>query len=111
MPVTALELPDRKSNGPNKRIKFITQDFAVNLSVDVYQCDNDWIPMGEPTQGTHTDDEEMFHRNLRSEAIKRNHFVADESTNPEWNPGYVDPDEPLNMAPDPDEFKSYDPTA
>ena len=46
MPVTALELPDRKSNGPNKRIKFITQDFAVNLSVDVYQCDNDWIPMG-----------------------------------------------------------------
>jgi len=104
MPVTALLLPDPKKEG-TKKIKFITQDFAVNLSIDIYQCDEDWVPMGEPTQGTHTDDEELYHRNLRSEAAKRGHYVPQESTNPEWNPGYVSPDEPLDIGPDPDEFE------
>jgi len=110
MPVTALLLPEpRKTDGSTKKVKFITQDFAVNLSVDVYTCDENWIPKGEPMQGTHTDDEEKFHRELREEASKRGHFVPEQSTDPEWNPGYVAPEEPQNMAPDPDEFENHEP--
>jgi len=110
MPVTALLLPDpKKGEGVFKKIKFITQDFAVNLSVDIYPCDDNWVPYGQPTQGTHTDDEEKYHKDLRSETAKRGHFIPEQSTDPEWNPGYVAPEEPQNMAPDPDEFENHEP--
>lgn len=108
MPVTALLLPDKK--GETKKIKFITQDFAVNLSVDVYQCDENWVPKGEPTQGTHTDDEEKFHKDLREEAAKRGHFVPEQSTDYQWNPGY-DPATDANLLKDSDEdeFENHEP--
>lgn len=91
-PVTALLLPDPKGNG-HKRIKFVTQDFEHNLSIDIYQCDENWIEVGQPTEGTHVDNEELYHKTLREEAEKRGHYVPEESTNSEWNPGYVVPDE------------------
>lgn len=110
MPVTALLLPDPKSGeGKTKKVKFITQDFKENLSVDIYPCDDEWVPYGQPTQGTHLSDEEKYHRELRQEASKRGHFVPEQSTDPEWSPGYIAPEEPINMAPDPDEFENHEP--
>lgn len=91
MPCTSLRLPDQKRPGKFINVKFITQDFDINLSVDIYQCDNEWTPSGKPTQGTHIDDEKTYHINLRSEADKRGHFVKEQSTDPHWNPGYIEP--------------------
>lgn len=107
MPVTALQLPDPKTGG-TRRLMFITQDFNEHLSIDVYQCDIDWNPMGQATLGTHIDDEETYHRKLREESSKRGHFMPEYSTNPEWSPGYVDPDEPP-VEPDQDEFIDHEP--
>jgi len=87
MPVTALLLPD--AGGSTKKIKFITQDSKEHLSVDIYLCDENWKEMGKPTEGTHIDNEETYHRILREEASKRDHYVLEHSTNPEWNPGHV----------------------
>lgn len=89
MPVTALNLPDPKGGG-HKKVKFITDDSVPYLLVNIYQCDEDWIPQGKPTEGTHTDDEEAYHRLLRIEASKREHYVKEQSTNPEWNPDYIE---------------------
>ena len=92
MPVTALLLPDIKNSipGATKKIKFVTQDSKEHLLVDIYECNEDWIEVGKPTEGTHIDNEETYHRNLRIESMKRGHFVRGQSTNPEWNPDYVE---------------------
>jgi len=90
MPVTALLLPDIKNSipGATKKIKFVTQDSKEHLIVDIYECNEDWIEIGKPTEGTHIDNEEEYHTLLRLEASKRGHFVSEQSTDPHWNPNY-----------------------
>ena len=92
MSVTALLLPDIKNSipGATKKIKFVTQDSKEHLIVDIYECDEEWMEVGKPTEGTHISDEEKFHRELRIEASKRGHYVPGQSTNPEWNKDYIE---------------------
>lgn len=88
-PVTALLLPDLKTGG-QKKVKFHTGDSPEHLSIDIYQCDEDWKEVGKPTEGTHLLDEEKYHKELRKEASIRGHFVKEHSTNPEWSPDYIE---------------------
>ncbi len=92
MAVTALKV------GEN-RIKFMTlpEELVTSrdgetqkkfLTVDLRACDEDFIPSGIGSYSVHEDDEETYHRKLRIAATEKGHFVPEQSTDHEWNPGY-----------------------
>lgn len=83
MAITAIKV-DRDGNV--NRLKFMTVQTPDHLDVDIFQCDEDFKPTGNPAEGMDLKLEEDYHRQLRIEAIHRNQFVPEESTNPEWNP-------------------------
>jgi hypothetical protein len=87
MPVTSLEI--LQSDGSAKRLQFITEQHETGLFVGVRQCDEDWNPFGEPAETVDHRLEEVYHKELRAAAKEKNQFVAQYSTNPEWNPGYI----------------------
>ena len=91
MPVTALEVP----KGDNiVKIMFITTQTSENeVYLDLYTCDEQFIPSGEPIRKIIETDEYTYHTKLRNDAITHGHFRPDYSTNPEWNPGYVEPED------------------
>jgi hypothetical protein len=68
------------------RSKFMTVDTGSHLDLDVYHCDEEFKPIGNPRQGVDVRSEEEYHRELRKEAHSRGQFVPEESTDPEWNP-------------------------
>lgn len=76
------------------RMMFITQQYGENdFTVNIYHCNEDFIPKGTPVTKDLIGDEEQYHRSLRKDAHTKGHFVAGHSTNPEWNPDYVEPQE------------------
>jgi hypothetical protein len=88
MPVTALKIGD-------VRLKFMTiptqyvqkeDEYKDFLKVEVYVCNDEFIPIGTPSVSIHEDPEEKFHTDLRAQSYSFDHFVYEESTNPEWNP-------------------------
>lgn len=82
MPVTALTI-----NGQN--MLFMTTqrlDHEDIVDVDIHLADEDFLPKGTTSLGVANKNEETYHRELRKEAKERNQFVAEHSTNPEWNP-------------------------
>jgi hypothetical protein len=92
MAVTALQIGD-------VRIKFmtvpgepITSDDGTStksfLQVELYTCDEEFIPQGMASKSIHEHDEETYHKELRKQASEKGHFVPEESTDYEWNPGY-----------------------
>jgi len=92
MAVTALQIGD-------VRIKFmtvpgepITSDDGTStksfLQVELYTCDEEFIPQGMASRSIHEHDEETYHKELRKQASEKGHFVPEESTDYEWNPGY-----------------------
>lgn len=92
MPTTALKVGEQ-------RIKFITMGSELIkskdgtreksfLNIELRICDEDFIPVGPGSISVHEDDEETYHRNLRAQAHEKGHFVPEESTDHEWNPGY-----------------------
>ena len=97
MAVTALKV------GEN-RIKFMTlpEELVTSkdgetqkkfLTVDLRACDEDFIPSGIGSYSVHEDDEETYHRKLRIAATEKGHFVPEQSTDHEWNPGYKPEDD------------------
>jgi hypothetical protein len=91
MPVTAIKIGD-------VRLKFITtptdyiqkgEEFKQFLIIDLYQCDNEFIPTGTASRSIHEDDEQEYHIKLRVEALAKRHFIQAQSTDPEWTPGYL----------------------
>ena len=68
------------------RTKFITTQQDTHIDIDVFHCDEMFIPIGKPSLGVDERSEEEYHRTLRTEAYSRGQFVPEESTNPEWNP-------------------------
>jgi hypothetical protein len=40
------------------------------------------------SKSIHEHDEETYHKELRKQASEKGHFVPEESTDYEWNPGY-----------------------
>ena len=89
MPATTLWITDEVRD---IKMMFITQSFEESeITVNIYKCDDDFIPRGEPVTRELHGSEEDYHKNLRKDAFEKGHFVSGHSTNPEWNPGYVEP--------------------
>lgn len=74
------------------KMMFITQQYGEkDFTVNIYGCDDDFIPKGEPMTRDLVGKEEDYHKNLRKDSEEKGHYVPGHSTNPEWNPGYVAP--------------------
>lgn len=72
---TLIEAPAKDGNGTK-----------VFLDVEVHLCDEEFIPKGRTSKTVQDRSEEEYHRDLRLQAAEKGHFVAEESTDPEWNP-------------------------
>lgn len=83
MPTTAVKF---HKDGRDIRLKFMTVVNGEQLDIDVFACDENFIPVAGPEMTTMLVDEEKYHRDLRRESNNRGQFVKEESTNPEWNP-------------------------
>jgi len=88
MPCTALLL---KKDDITHKVKFMSQQQPTYLELLIYYCDDEFIPIGNPEHNASDILEEDYHKNLRKAAAEHNHFVPEQSTNPEWNPGYIKP--------------------
>lgn len=87
MPVTTLWITD---DNKNMRLMFMTQQFEENvMSLRVYQCTEDFLPVGVPVRSSMLMDEGEYHTKLRAEAEAKGHFIPAHSTDPQWSPGYV----------------------
>lgn len=90
MATTALKIV---KNEQEQRLLFMTvsrQD-GRGLDVDIFKADNEFMPEGTPSLGvSEIVDEAEYHKALRANALQEGHFVPEFSTNPEWNPGYVE---------------------
>ena len=76
------------------RMMFITQQFGDNeFTVNIYRCNEDFIPSGEPVTKDLYGKEDTYHKSLRKDASKKGHYIPGHSTNPEWNPDYTAPQE------------------
>lgn len=82
MPTTSLKIP--QENGI-KRLMFMTTPVNDLLEVDIYFCDEEFVPQGEPVKQVTQIKEEEFHKSLRKEALQKDHYIKDFSTNPEWD--------------------------
>lgn len=94
MACTALKIT--KDDGTVVRVKFMTVATPTHTDVDIYPCNETFIPIGEPEMGVSEKDEESYHKELRSQASEKGQYVPEESTDPHWNPGYVEPIEEEN---------------
>lgn len=94
MATTALKLENPGQD--SVRVKFMTvyieapakdgNDTKLFLDVEVHLCDEEFIPQGRTSKTVQDRSEEEYHKDLRKQAAEKGHFVAEESTNPEWNP-------------------------
>lgn len=80
------------------RMKFITTPVMLPhketneekefTRIEIYSCDENFIPTGTASISIHELTEETYHKELRAQASEKNHFVESESTDIEWNPNY-----------------------
>lgn len=90
MATTALKIV---KNGQEERLLFMTvpREDGRGLDVDIFKATDEFMPEGTPSLGiSEMVDEAEYHKALRDNALKEGHFVPEFSTNPEWNPGYVE---------------------
>lgn len=87
MALTSIEM--NWKDGTTRRLQFYTEQHDTGLYVAVQICNEDWKPLGDPAQTTDIREESVYHKELRAAASESKQFVAQYSTNPEWNPGYV----------------------
>jgi len=91
MPCTALKIT--KEDGTIVRIKFLTIWNPPFTDIDLFTCNEDFAPIGNPGITQVEMDEESYHKKLRIDASAKNQYVPEESTDPQWNPGYTEPQE------------------
>ena len=84
MATTAIKIEN--PDGTITRAKFMTVSQGIHCDVDVYQCNEQFIPIGEPGIGVSPMDEPEYHIKLRKEADEKGQFVREESTDPQYNP-------------------------
>ena len=86
-----------EQDGKENRLKVITEvQKAGAMLIKWYPCDGEHIPWGDPEITVSEDpNEEDFHTKLRKEADAKGQLVRAQSTDPEWNPGYVAPDDAI----------------
>lgn len=89
MPCSALKIT--KEDGTIVRVKFMTVGTPTHTDVDIFNCNEEFIPIGDPEMGVSEMDQETYHKKLRLEASERGQYVPEESTDHHWNPGYVEP--------------------
>lgn len=65
-----------------------TNEEKLFTRIELYSCDEDFIPTGTASVSIHELDEETYHKQLRAQASEKDHFIAGESTDVEWNPNY-----------------------
>jgi hypothetical protein len=70
----------------------IPKNEGVGIDIDIFLADNDYEPYGKPSFGTDPRNEEEYHKELRKQASERGEFIPEASTHPEWNAGYVEPE-------------------
>lgn len=88
MPATTIRI---KRDSGESRLMFITDQVDNTLTINVYPCDENYIPKGKPITSTIVGrNEEDYHRNLRKDASEKDQLMKGYCTNPEWNPGYVE---------------------
>jgi len=87
MPTTAVRIKNLR--GEEKRLKFMTVQNGTQLDIDIYVCDDNFIPIGDPHMSALEVDEEFYHRNLRKDSIAHGDLVKEECTNPEWHPDFI----------------------
>lgn len=87
MALTSIEM--NWKDGSVRRLQFYTEQHETGLYVAVQICNENWKPVGEAAETTDTREESVYHKELRETATEKGEFVAQYSTNPEWNPGYV----------------------
>lgn len=93
MACTALKIT--KEDGTVNRIKMMTVPYPGYVDVDVYNCNEEFIPVGEPMMSQVEMEESEYHKKLRAEASEKGHYIPLQSTDRHWDPGYVEPpDEP-----------------
>ena len=90
MACTAIKIGDVRIKIITTPVSFPNTEGVIRNFTDVqlYKCDDDFIPEGSASRSIHEDDEETYHKNLRKESFERGHFVKEESTDIEWNPDY-----------------------
>ena len=105
MPLTSLKIPTNIQGKETiyQRIQITTDETRTSkgeilLNVSVAHCDKNWKPKGERLNYVRVENEEEFHKGLRSESAKKDHLITQMSTNPEWNPeGYKKLDEEIEV--------------
>ena len=92
MATTALEITREDKV---TRLLFMTVDNGDGIiHVDIFLADDEFMPVGTPSLGvSEHPNEEAYHKSLREQAHERDQFRPEFSTNPEWSPGYVEPEE------------------
>jgi hypothetical protein len=90
MACTALKI---EKDGVVTRVKFMTVPFPDHVDVDVYNCNEFFIPVDTPAMGHCEGTEEEYHKKLRLQASEKNQYVPEESTDRHWDPGYVEPED------------------
>lgn len=91
MPVTAVRTKDK--SGQELRLQFMTIPSEKGLLIDIYMCDPEFVPTGKPEHLLEEVDEVEYHKKLREAATEAAEFEPGYSSNPEWNPGYVEESE------------------
>ena len=91
MPATSIMIMNDEAY---HRLMFITQQSdEEGFTVSIYRCNEEFLPMGEPVTKDLMGKEMDYHISLRKDSSQKGHFISDYSTNPEWNPGYVEPEQ------------------
>ena len=85
MAATALRI-----KGHETFITSIPSEKGVLLDLHITGKDFKPIPDIDPTPGYDERNEETYHRELRLHYHAKGEFISEFSTNPEWNPGYVE---------------------
>lgn len=90
MATTSLKI--KNTEGTDVNLMFLTSQLGEDIiTVNVYKADEEFNPQGTASVSiAKFPSEEAYHKELRKDAIDKGHFIPEYSTNPEWNPGYVE---------------------
>lgn len=91
MATTALKI--KSEDNSETKLMFMTAQVGESvIVVSIYKTDDEYNPVGTASVSVaQFPSEEDYHKELRKQAHEKGQFVPDYSTNPEWNPGYVEP--------------------
>lgn len=95
MPVTSIKTVqgDKETN-----LQFLTTSVGELLEVEIYLCNDQWIPQIKIGRSIDNRSEEDYHKELRKDAHDREQLVKKYCTDPEWNPDF-NPDLYENILP------------